>query len=189
MLKFTVKGQTLMRVDGFKVVGDSRNYLKAKFTFSDDWAEAEPKLASFRRVDGSGPGIQVELDENGECLVPWEALTGSGTMEVSIAAGDLITANAVNITVYKAGETGLLDPTEASPGLLKKLMAAIDALKDLVGELPEDAEADTVIEYISEAVKKAVGDLFSDDKTAEIVQKAVESCLSEITAEEVEKMF
>lgn len=193
MLKFKLIGQSLIRLDGDKVVGDSKNYLKAKFDFSDDWAEASPILASFCRTDRSEAPYQVEI-ENGECIVPWEVLIGSGTLIVSVSGGDLITSNSVSITVYKAGPLGVMETAEASPTMYKKLMAAIEALKDFIGELPEDAEAETVVEFVAAAAKAAAEEAVTDSEAvreavASAVSEALENSVEEITAAEAEAYF
>lgn len=90
-LLFSVQNQIITRTDNFQPVAKSRDYLRAGFTFSADWNESDTeKIAVFK--DG-GRAYKVILDENNECIVPWEALTNAGTLYVSVFCGNRITAS------------------------------------------------------------------------------------------------
>jgi hypothetical protein len=52
ILTFTIENQTIERTDDYTVVADSQNYLKAQFTFSDDW-DGLFKTAVFIDEDGT----------------------------------------------------------------------------------------------------------------------------------------
>lgn len=150
MLKFKVNGQTLSRVDGFRVVGDSRNYLKARFEFSDDWEGFMPVIASFCRAESNLPPWEVEVLD-GECAVPWEALTGSGTLEVTVSGGDLITTNGVSIHIANAGRSMLLIPQDETKGAFGLLLDRVLKLEKSVADNVVGVTAEELEVIIEEA--------------------------------------
>ena len=92
-ITFNVYKQKIKRTDTQQIVSDSRNYLHAAFTFSDDdWTGI--KTAVFKNGDVVKHAV---LDDNNECLVPWEVIK-PGILHVSVFCGDLITADTA--TVY-----------------------------------------------------------------------------------------
>ena len=96
-IKFSIEHQVIQRTDSFFVVGGSVNYLKARFSFCDDWSDEE-QIAIFT---GGGHSYAVTLT-NGECVVPWEVLRLK-KFYVSCMAGERITSNAVSVKVCPSG--------------------------------------------------------------------------------------
>ena len=81
-LEFIVTGQRLTSdpaCDFSGIVSNSRNYLRAHFRFSSDWAGCK-KAAIF-----TGPAGEeaVALDASGSCKIPDIALTGT-IVQVSV---------------------------------------------------------------------------------------------------------
>lgn len=120
-LEFLVRNQRLKLFSGGPVVADSQQYLKARFTFTDDW-QGLRKYAQFRR---NGEVYTCNIDDNGEVEVPWETLVGQGVVQISAFATNqqdetnkLITTNPVYIKVNTSGikETEL--PKAPSLGIL-----------------------------------------------------------------------
>ena len=97
MLGFNVKNQIIERKDNFRVVADSKNYLYAEFTFTEEWTGSV--VAVFGGADGKF--YDVLVDEN-KCLVPWEVIKAP-FFTVSVFCGDLITANIVRVEVERSG--------------------------------------------------------------------------------------
>ena len=84
-LNFTLDRQVITRIDSNRVVAGSKGYVAAHFTdVRGDWTV--PTTAIFGTY-------AVLLDDNMECMVPWEVLANPGTFEVSAFCGDLHTAN------------------------------------------------------------------------------------------------
>lgn len=74
-LEFKIKQQQLTKdpaCDFSNIVAGSKNYLRAHFTFSDDWGGCL-KAASFWRGEEE---YAVLLDEGDACMIPPEALVG-----------------------------------------------------------------------------------------------------------------
>ena len=120
-LEFLVRNQRLKLFSGGPVVADSQQYLKARFTFSEDW-QGTRKYAQFRR---NGEVYTCNIDDKGEVEVPWETLVGQGVVQISAFATNqedetnkLITTNPVYIKVNTSGikETEL--PKAPSLGIL-----------------------------------------------------------------------
>lgn len=150
-LNFEIENQIITRTDSFQPVARSQNYLRASFTFSDDWDGITDIKAIFR---ANGNAYEVLLDEHGECAVPWEALTTSGTIRVSVYGGDRITANMARVTVLQSGYTGHATPTS------DPTKDTYEALLERMDEIDEDI-VDAVTEALTEA--KESGDFDGED--------------------------
>lgn len=107
-LTFEIDNQTITRTDSFKVVAKSQNYLYASFTFSAEWEDIT-KIAVFK---SSCDSYEIYLDENDECVVPWESLMHAGNMYVSVFGGDRITTNKARVPVYATGYTENVSTTQ-----------------------------------------------------------------------------
>lgn len=143
-LKFQIKGQTIRRIDGFKVVAKSINYLYAQFEFSDDWGSGT-KTAQFKSDQEEKPREKI-LDENGCCKVPWEVLQyNDSVFSVSVFSGSRITTNSAAVEV---GETGYSEDGESSqeptPGVYEQIlerMKNIEQMEAVAETLPAGSEA------------------------------------------------
>lgn len=129
-IKFTVKGQNLYP-RSTKVVADSQGYIKVHFDFSDDW-NGTGKYVQFKR-DG-GLFYDDGLDNNNECMVPWEVLTSEGVIHMNVYGAQsepnkLITTADVEIIVEASGLVTDQLPKTHTPGILgSALQRAIDAI-------------------------------------------------------------
>ena len=106
MLTFNIKNQTISRTDKFRPVSGSRNYLTAKFSFSEDWTDTE-KTALFCLMP-DGEVFRSSIDATGMCEVPEAALDGSWprTLTVSVVGigdGKRITTNFCTIYFTESG--------------------------------------------------------------------------------------
>ena len=67
-LNFELNGQFISRKDNLTPVAKSRNYFYAHFDFlTPEWSGTKTALFSRGNKKRS-----VMLDENGDCLIPWE---------------------------------------------------------------------------------------------------------------------
>lgn len=82
LLIFNVDSQCVHKdpnCDFTNIVAGTKNYLRAKFTFSDEWRDCV-KVASFWRGEKEHAAV---LNSDGICDIPPEALTGA-TFRVSV---------------------------------------------------------------------------------------------------------
>lgn len=82
ILQFVADGQRLKKktdCDFSGLVAGSEGYLRAEFTFSDEWNDCK-KAASFWVGDKEYAEL---LDDNNSCVIPADALVGS-LFEVSV---------------------------------------------------------------------------------------------------------
>lgn len=82
VLKFKADGQRIKKqadCDFSGLVAGSVGYLRAKFTFSDEWANCK-KAASFWIGEKEYPAL---LDDEDSCVIPTEVLIGE-MFEVSV---------------------------------------------------------------------------------------------------------
>lgn len=150
MLKFNIQNQIITRTDSFVPVGDSKNYLKATFTFSDEWMGEVVAIFGF-----NGAFYHALLDDNNECIVPWEVIKPP-FFTVSAFCGDLITSNVVTVRTVKSGFVDGEVPGTPSPTVWeqyhKKYLEALEKALENIGSAtvnPEDIKA-VVNEYLEE---------------------------------------
>lgn len=142
---FNLKYQEISRSDNNLIAASSKNYVTAKFLpLSFDWVK--PITAIFG-------DYCVELDNNMECIVPWEVLENPGKVNVSAFCGDLHTSNVVTIDVvesgYKQGET----PQDPTPDLYHEITQKVNEAVNISQEALEKSESSQI--YAEEAKKIA----------------------------------
>ena len=142
---FNLKYQEISRSDNNLIAASSKNYVTAKFLpLSFDWVK--PITAIFG-------DYCVELDNNMECIVPWEVLENPGKVNVSAFCGDLHTSNIVVIDVvesgYKQGET----PSDPTPDLYHEITRKVNEAVNISQEALEKSESSQI--YAEEAKKSA----------------------------------
>ena len=111
-IEFKATGSNLRRIDLNKVVAYTQNELSARFSLNSDWDDLNPIVAVFSK-DG-GTCYDMVLDDNRECTVPWEVLSGKGVLTVSLVGGNTLTSTEVEINVLATGQLGGLvsQPTD-----------------------------------------------------------------------------
>ncbi len=118
MLEFEVKNQKIRRKDSFEVVADSRNYLKAHFTFSDEWS------GDITAIFGYKDKYYSVLLRNGECTVPWEVIKPYG-FSVSVVCGDRITTDCEVVEVKKSGYIEGQTPKAPTPDVYEQILCSV----------------------------------------------------------------
>lgn len=132
-LNFTLDRQVITRIDSHSVVAGSKGYVAAHFIdVRGDWTV--PTTAIFGTY-------AVLLDDNMDCMVPWEVLADPGTFEVSAFCGDLHTANTARVDVeatgYKKGET----PGDPTPDVYSTLVDKVSRAEKIAKSVRDDADA------------------------------------------------
>lgn len=132
-LTFSVQNQIITRTDDFKPVAKSQNYLRASFTFSDDWGN-DDKIAIFHVGNDN---YEMILDSKNECLVPWEALVVARNMYVSVYSGDRITASEALVKILPTGYTERVSATEdPSIDVYSSLLSRMNSIdEDIVNQV------------------------------------------------------
>jgi hypothetical protein len=135
-LEFKIDQQIITRLDTNKVVGNSKNYLYAKFSFSDEW-EGVDKTAVFRKADiyskGSGVTYSVLLEDN-MCKEPHEVIADPMFL-VSVFGGERITANRVEIPVLQSGYAEGETPSEPTPTVYEQLLEKAENMEKLARDV------------------------------------------------------
>ena len=154
MLEFKVKNQHLILLSTDKmVVADSQDYLKAKFTFSEDWDDVI-KIALFVRDETR---IREALDENNTCTIPYQVLAGEGKFEVSVIGNNqenadnmVITSSVVMLDVKRSGllngETFDESTAGLEGGVLHTITGKITEAQGKVDKAEAWAESNTEVE-------------------------------------------
>lgn len=127
MLVFQIIDQTLERLDSFHVVGNSQNYLKAHFVFSEDW-EGFTRTVVFTGRDGKS--YSTMLDDSNTCVVPWEVLTRD-RFYIAVRGdmgGDLLTTNQVTILVTASGIISGQTPEAPTPDVYTEILNRLNAI-------------------------------------------------------------
>lgn len=166
-LNFTVTNQRIKYVSNLYIVEKSRNYLTAKFSFSGSEWKNVAKTAIFKKDDNV---INVLLDENGRCTVPWELIT-RGTLKVSVFGGDLVTVDTAEVKILKSGYEEGNAPSEPTSDVYAQILAELQSIRDdfiteeMLGQAVEDWLAENVVEALSPAdVEKIVYDYLDEHK-------------------------
>lgn len=111
IIKFKIQNQTLIRLDSFKPVENSKEYLYANFEFSEDWSSITNKRALFTYNDKTYERV---IDENNQCNVPYFVIKSSGFNIMVVGQNDdglLIDTDNPFIYVLKTGNVnGLVVP-------------------------------------------------------------------------------
>lgn len=119
MLQFTIDEQRLSRVDDYFTVSDTVD-LRAEFHFlSEEW-DGQEIFAIF--AVGSD-AYTVKLDENRECLIPWEVLTDARMFYVSVYKNPLHPTNRVSVSYERSGYADGTYPSEPTPTIYEQLKA------------------------------------------------------------------
>ena len=138
-LHFNVRNQMINRVDHFRPVAKSRNYLYAEFQFlTDEWQGTA--TAIFKNPDNA---YEMLLDENNTCLVPWEILDAEyGEFYVSVFCGNLVTANKARVRLYQSGYSDDLESSQPpTQGVYEQIIERLDNVgHDVDGGLFTDWE-------------------------------------------------
>ena len=116
MLEFNVKNQIISRADSFDVVGDSKGYLKAAFTFTEEWS------GDIIAIFGNGSEYYSVILADSCCIVPWEVIKAP-FFTVSVVCGDRITANVVRVDVEKSGFVEGKTPKEPTPDVYTQVLS------------------------------------------------------------------
>lgn len=158
-LEFRVTGQHISWLNNTEhVVADSRNYLKAKFTFSEEWTY--PVTVLFKGRCKTVPVLLAQAGE--EITVPPEALKAP-LMLVSCYCGDLITADSARVKINPSGYTESPEPSDPeAPSYYSQMIAYIDQINALIGE---DAEAKDTLTKLQDVIDKAQSATALPDQT------------------------
>ena len=102
-LKFNLRHQNITLVNKAEIVAsDSKNYLQAHFNLlSDDWNNS---ITAIFKSDNIGT-YTVLLDDDNNCLVPWELLKPNAVIKVSAFCDNLHTAVTASFKVAESGYT------------------------------------------------------------------------------------
>lgn len=160
-IEFKATGSSLRRIDLNKVVAYTQNELSARFSLNSDWDDLNPIVAIFSK--DNGPAYDMVLDDNRECTVPWEVLSGKGVLTVSLVGGNTLTSTEVEINVLATGQLGGLvsQPTDT---LYRQLLSKYneveadwESCKSLLDTYKSEVSAST--SAIDETRENAVNEL------------------------------
>lgn len=126
-LEFELNGQYIKRKDSIAPVARCRNLYKAHFDFhTDEWNGVKTALFSL----GEGRAKSQVLDEENECLIPWEFFdTDKESIGyVSVFCGELVTANRAAIKIMKSGYTESDASVDPTPDVYQQIIDKISSL-------------------------------------------------------------
>ena len=132
-ITFALSNQIISRTDSMILASGSKNYVTAQFDLlTEDWTA--PITAIFNEYT-------VVLDENNQCLVPWEVLANPGKVAVSAFCGDLHTATSVLVPVHPGGYIDGQTPQPPTPGVYEQLLGMVQTAVDTANDVKERADA------------------------------------------------
>ncbi len=126
ILEFIVDDQ-FIRAPHYTVVADSKDYLVARFTFSEQW-QGLVKTAVFQGADGKAYFVVLDKDT---CPIPAEVIQPTRFL-VSVFGGDRLTADRAMVEVAASGFTaGGVTPPKPTPDVYNQLMEAVSTDRQL----------------------------------------------------------
>lgn len=132
-ITFALSHQIISRMDSMILASGSKNYVTAKFDLlTEDWTA--PITAIF-------DSYTVVLDEDNQCLVPWEVLANPGKVAVSAFCGDLHTATSVLVPVHPSGYVAGETPQPPTPDVYQQLIDIAKNAENVANSVREDANA------------------------------------------------
>ena len=144
-LQFFVNNQSLSlnpAQSGVRIASDSKNYLKARFTFqTSEWTRGTLRYALFshsgrtyKKLLGIEPGCK-----SNECYVSPEVIK-DGVFTVSVFCDDLITSTTVSLPVETSGYTENISNQEATPSMLEQMNQLMYKYADLCNQILKECE-------------------------------------------------
>lgn len=168
-ISFEIDHQKIARTDDFFVVGGSRNYLYAKFTFCDDWNGEQP-VAIFT---GGGHSYSKFIVD-GECLVPWEVLQ-QRRFFVGCLAGERITSNSAVVEVCPCGvNVDAEESKEPTKSIYQQMLDAVQETKRIAQSVRDDAAAGKFNGAPGYTPKKGI-DYYTEADKEEMVQAVLDA--------------
>lgn len=124
-LKFNLRHQNITLVNKAEIIAsDSKNYLQAHFNLlSDDWNNS---ITAIFKSDNIGT-YTVLLDDDNNCLVPWELLKPNAVIKVSAFCDNLHTAVTASFKVAESGYTEGETPSEPTPTIYEQILKGLDS--------------------------------------------------------------
>lgn len=175
-IDFKVQHQTITRTDNYEVVGNSENYLYARFEFCTEWDDIIP-TAVFSANNGKHISVLIE---NGECLVPWEMLRVP-EFWVGVFGGDRQTTDTARVGVKPGVKFNARPGVEPTPTAYELLM---NELRDGITQVEEHAESvagnaeEAAVSAEDAAASAAVAE--SSAATADSAKEAVLTALNNV---------
>lgn len=140
-LEFEVKQQTVKLLGNNILISESKNYVYAHFSFTEDWAELV-KSVIFKQ--GDSVFITLVLDQTDSCLVPKELLVADGEFTVHLVGrceDVIITSNPLK--VFVKGNDVITNDNSGAPSVdfLTESVLAVKRYRDESESFASAAEA------------------------------------------------
>lgn len=125
VLNFRVDGQ-FIRAPRYTVVADCKNYLRARFSFSEEWQDLE-KTAVFVGMNGKAYHVVVDGELS---IVPAEVIR-PGRFLVSVFGGDRLTTDRAEVVVEASGCVDGITPPVPTPDVYAQLCETVATERQL----------------------------------------------------------
>ena len=132
-ITFALSHQSISRTDNMILASGSKNYVTAKFELrTADWTAPITAIVN---------DYTVVLDEDNQCMVPWEVLVNPGKVAVSAFCGDLHTATSVLVPVHPSGYIEGQTPQPPTPSVYEELTELAREAVETANEVQRRADA------------------------------------------------
>lgn len=180
MLKFKIRHQQISRVDNFRPVEKSVNYLYAEFDFlTSDWDGAEKKAVCRNVATGISYDARITGDK---CKIPWEAIDKNGKFEIAVHGTVVdvkIPTNAVTVDLGRTLPSGT-ESNPPSPTELDLIKQDVADLRDQVENLDPSAPGNAgFVVQNTEPEDTSVLWIDPDDDNDDGFQEAVNTALAQ----------
>jgi hypothetical protein len=135
ILEFNVNCQIIKRKDILqKIIADSKNQIKCKFTFSDEWVD-KAKTAVIK-TGGTTYNILITDDEIAPDKMP---VLKAGIATFSVFGGDLMTANIAKVPIEASGLEDGQTPEPPEPDIYNQILTAANEAKTIAQGVAQQA--------------------------------------------------
>ncbi|MBQ6706796.1 MAG: hypothetical protein IJN07_04760 [Clostridia bacterium] len=181
ILHFRVEDQHI-HAPHYRVVGDSRNYLVARFSFGENW-RGLTKTAVFQGADRKAYHVVLENDR---CVIPAEVLRPT-RFTVSVFGGDRLTTDRATVAVDGSGMVAGISPPTPTPDVYNQLLSQVETERQLAqaASITAAEKADTAVtaataaDMAAEQAENAAVSSAKSEQNAAACAKTAANCAEE----------
>ena len=140
-IKLSVIGQQVAIVQRPVIAAGDKNSVVVHADFDDQWRRYSKTAVFYQDEDNV---YRALLDENNDCVVPWEAVATEGTMYLGILGicdNARKTTEVVRYVVKKGAWSLSLEPSDPTPDIYDEFLAEVGRLRDLTEQVHEEEKA------------------------------------------------
>lgn len=140
-IKVSVIGQQVAIVQRPVIAAGDKNSVVLHADFDAEWKRYSKTAVFYQDEDHVYRSL---MDENNDCVVPWEAVATEGTMYfgiLGVCQDARKTSEVVRYIIKKGAWSLSLEPSDPTPDIYDTFLAEVGRLRDLTQETMENEQA------------------------------------------------